>query len=423
MMLAAEKELLSFTLTSSLNLEHKADKSVVTAADKRIDEKLTQLAHEAGFKVVSEEGEHVLDIVKNGNYMTIDPIDGTLGYLEYVNYALKHGGIETFLQKDLGPASDFCLLLGVVTDGLPRYGAVYNFITKEKILIDGKNKDNLLRENNVRNYTQKYAVYVDQRAGDHIEKNLTSLPDVSIIKQAALGLKSVYTLINPHESAITVHRVQKAGLWDIMPAAVAAQAFGGEVYDDQGTPLNTTSYIILPGTGATIIKGKKFKDVINKLRDSQNKFTFIFADAYRLFHLDSSAPPFEIYKKFMDEDQKGNWDYTDAGLVTNQLKNIFDTMDETKLSNDQKEIRLATFYLWHHHAMQYAYQKGDLPKALEFSEKALKYKSADHPNKITQLLYFIYRGKNKEATEWASKITDPVEFKTGQILLKQLIKS
>lgn len=266
MILTAEKELINFTIHSELNTEHKADKSVVTQCDKCIDNKLTELANSIGLQVISEEGTHVLNIAQSGNYITIDPIDGTLGYIEYVNYALSHGGIDTFLQTDLGAISDFCLLLGIVEGGIPQFGAVYNFVTKEKILIDGNDRNNLIRINNVRDYNQKKVAYIDQRQGDSLEQELTSLPNLTSIKQAALGLKSVYTIINPHEDAITLHRVQKAGLWDIMPSAVAARSFGGQVYDDHGEPLKFNSYIILPGNGATIIKGNAFSFVLENLK-------------------------------------------------------------------------------------------------------------------------------------------------------------
>lgn len=263
---AAEKELLSFTLHSALSVEHKADKTAVTECDKSIDRTLSAIARDNNLQVVSEEGALVQDIVKSGNYITIDPIDGTLGYIEYVNDALSKGNISQFLQTDLGPQSDFCLLLGIVENGKPVFGACYNYITKEKIFIDGSNKNNLQRVNNKRSYTSPNAVYVDQRPGDSIEEVLKSTQEVTVIKQAALGLKSLYTLINPHENAITVHRVQVAGLWDIMPAAVAAQVFGGQIYDDLGNPLEFNKYIILPGKGATIIKGHKFDFVIDLLK-------------------------------------------------------------------------------------------------------------------------------------------------------------
>lgn len=263
---AAEKELLSFTLHSALSVEHKADKTAVTECDKSIDRTLSAIARDNNLQVVSEEGALALDIVKSGNYITIDPIDGTLGYIEYVNDALSKGNISEFLQTDLGPQSDFCLLLGIVENGKPVFGACYNYITKETIFIDGSNKNNLQRVNNKRNYTSPAAVYVDQRPGDSIEEVLKSTQEVTVIKQAALGLKSLYTLINPHENAVTVHRVQVAGLWDIMPAAVAAHVFGGQIYDDLGNPLEFNKYIILPGKGATIIKGHTFDFVIDLLK-------------------------------------------------------------------------------------------------------------------------------------------------------------
>lgn len=266
MITQADEQLHHLTLNPQLSITNKADKSVVTECDKRIDEKLTSMTKQAGLEVVSEEGEHVLQIIKSGNYLTIDPIDGTLGYIEYVNHALESGSLESFLNEDLGAASDFCLLLGIVENGKPRFGACYNFITKETILIDAKDKTSLFRQNNVRNYQQKYAVYVDQRPGEAIETELTKLPEVSVIKQAALGLKSLYTKINPHEAAITVHKAQTAGLWDIMPAAVATQALGGQVYDDLGNKLKLTDYVILPGKGATIIKGERFQFVLSRLK-------------------------------------------------------------------------------------------------------------------------------------------------------------
>lgn len=266
MIRVAEKKLFEFTLNNEFNVEQKADKSVVTACDKAIDQELTKIVNEAGLQTVSEEGEHVLNRVESGNYITIDPIDGSLGYVEYVNHAIENGGIRNFLKKDLGAKSDFCLLLGIVENSKPRFGACYNFITKEKILIDAQEPESLIRENNVRNYQQKNAVYVDQRKGDCVEDILTKMEDIEVIKQAALGLKSLYTILNEHQNAITSHRVQSAGLWDIMPAAVAAEAFGGIIYDDNGEELQLDKYILLPGLGATIIKGDKFTFILNELR-------------------------------------------------------------------------------------------------------------------------------------------------------------
>ena len=69
-----------------------------------------------------------------------------------------------------------------------------------------------------------------------------------------------------------VHRVQSAGLWDIMPAAVAARCCGGEIYDDRGDPLRLTDYVILPGMGVTVIKGAYFSFVAEELKKIPNRF-------------------------------------------------------------------------------------------------------------------------------------------------------
>jgi fructose-1,6-bisphosphatase/inositol monophosphatase family enzyme len=261
----ASEELFHFTINSNIQRNIKKDKSVVTDCDEKIDKKLSQFAERKGFNIISEEGVHQKDIVKSGNYMTIDPIDGTLGYIQYLNHALDSGDIENFGQKDLGPEKDFCLLIGIVENNVAKYGVVYNYITKEKILIS-TNPDELYRENKVRQYSAENCFYLDQRIGDKIEEKIKAMKDVTSITQAALGLKSTYTIINPHKNALTLHRVQSAGLWDILPSLVAINAFGGEAYDDNGNKIVLNKYIKIPGNGATILKGNKFKFVIDELR-------------------------------------------------------------------------------------------------------------------------------------------------------------
>ena len=141
MIKVAEQQLMDFTLNYPLRIDHKADKSVVTQCDQAIDIALTKIALEADLSVVSEEGEPVLKIVQSGNYLTIDPIDGTLGYIDYVNFGF---------DKDLGPEKDFCLLLGIVENNQPRFGAVFNYVTKEKIFLDAQDKNNFIRLDNKR---------------------------------------------------------------------------------------------------------------------------------------------------------------------------------------------------------------------------------------------------------------------------------
>lgn len=94
---------------------------------------------------------------------------------------------------------------------------------------------------------------------------LTQSPDSTSFKQATLGLKSIYTILNSHSNAITYHGVQTAGLWDILPAAVASIAFSGSIYDGNGQPLRLNQYITLPGKGAIVIKGNKYKFILDEI--------------------------------------------------------------------------------------------------------------------------------------------------------------
>lgn len=266
----AEAELHKFTKVQDLNVEQKADKTVVTGCDCQIDNALSEFAKSRGLLVVSEEGDKENQVVKGGKYMTIDPIDGSLGYINYVNYALEHGGIETFLSQDLGASSDFCLLLGIVENGSPKYGCCFHYVTREKILLDAQAPDQCMIQNKKRKYTGKSAVYVGPRPGEQIQQKISEMPDVTTIRQSTLGLRSLFTIINEHEEAITIHRVQHAGLWDTLPTAVAVKAFGGTLLDDKGNEVIYDKYVILPGKGATCIKGNRFLYVKDELRRLSN---------------------------------------------------------------------------------------------------------------------------------------------------------
>lgn len=263
----ARDELFKFTKSTVIQSNVKPDKTLVTSCDLAIDEILSSMAKDAGFPVVSEEGEASESIIRKGTYITIDPIDGTLGYLHYVQDALSRNAVNEFGAKDLGPEYDFTLLLGYVNEGKACFGGCFNYITNEIILIDGSNPSHFKWENKKREYKGKCVAYVDPRPGDSVEDEIRSVQGVSVITQATLGLKSLYTFIGQHESAIACHRVQVAGLWDILPAATAARAFGGTIYDDQGNELVLNQYAILPGRGATILKGPAFKFVVDRLKE------------------------------------------------------------------------------------------------------------------------------------------------------------
>lgn len=263
MILHAKKTLVEFTKSHDLNAQEKEDKTLVTECDKAIDIELSNIAKDYDLNVVSEEGEHLEEVLKKGNYITIDPIDGTNGYIEYV----KRSGKSNIFETDLGAEYDFGLLLGIVEDGIPQFAALYNYVTHEKILLDSSSKENTIRENDKRIYDQKNVLYVGKRGVEDVIKDLAKDPEISLAHQSSCGLKSVYIIINQHENAMTIYLGQSAGIWDILPAVVAAKAYGGELCDGNGDPIVLNQYVMTPGKGLLVIKGEKFKFVVDRLKN------------------------------------------------------------------------------------------------------------------------------------------------------------
>lgn len=239
----ARDTLLDQTLNFPLKSWTKEDSTWVTECDQRIDNILTPIIRKIGLQTVSEEGEHLLDVVESGSYITIDPIDGTFGYLDYLSSDSKFGTV------DLGPLHDFGLLVGIVERAQPVFGMAYNYITGETVMVDGVNPKNLVWNNRTRINNQKIAGYLSSRASSKLEDKISKVPEISIIKQATMGWKSLYTVLQPHDRAIMVRETIHTGLWDILPGAVAAKCFGAEL------SLEFNKYVQLPNQGLVIKKG------------------------------------------------------------------------------------------------------------------------------------------------------------------------
>ena len=157
--------------------------------------------------------------------------------------------VTDFGTVDLGPLHDFGLLVGIVEQAQPLFGLAYNYITQEAIMVDGVNRKNLIWKNKTRFYDQKFAAYLSSRVSSELEIKISKIPGISIIKQATMGWKSLYTILQPHERAIMVRETIHTGLWDILPGAVAARCFGVEL------ALEFNKYVQLPNQGLVIKKG------------------------------------------------------------------------------------------------------------------------------------------------------------------------
>jgi len=242
----AKKEIKKF---KTVSVKQKADKTVVTQADLHLSKVLTKVLNANGYQVICEEYPESHSLVKSGNYAIIDPIDGTAGFIEHLK------------RKTEDPRFDFCLLVGIVINSVPRYGLCYNFVTDETIIVDSKNKNNII-EVSKRRFNAINARYFEDRSDDKINNILATDPSIDgHFNVYPLGLRTLLLQLNGHNNAVASHFAQQNGLYDIMPAAVAAQFTGAKLLDGFGNPLKYDEYVLIPGGIVTYI-GNKYEKLI-----------------------------------------------------------------------------------------------------------------------------------------------------------------
>jgi len=142
-------------------------------------------------------------------------------------------------------------------------------------------------------------------------------------------------------------------------------------------------------------------------------------EAYLL--LDAKSPV-RLSNLYSEEDQKlmvtQAWDYDNPELVTNKIKEILESVDVSKLSEEEKEWRNEILWFWYHHAISCAiWRYKDQRAAQEYSARALEFQSAGHPNQITKLFYFLTRDQLSEAEAWAQEIHEEPEKSTAADIL------
>lgn len=254
----AVREIMQVTCNQDWNVELKKNNTPVTKADQQIDKTLTTYAKAKGFSVISEEGDHAKATVQSGSYVTIDPIDGTLGYIDHVEAALAQRNTKAFLDDTMKPSLDFCLLIGIVELGRARFGCCYHYLTKERIFIDSNHKEGCMTQNKKRVYQGKDVLYEDPTVRSMMVDQIKKMADLKVISQHALGLASQYCFINDHTNAVSIVDHCHPGIWDIVPAMATAQAFGGVIVDGNGDAVRLNQYIMIPGNGCRVIKGERF---------------------------------------------------------------------------------------------------------------------------------------------------------------------
>lgn len=93
------------------------------------------------------------------------------------------------------------------------------------------------------------------------------------------------------------------------------------------------------------------------------------------------------------------WDYDNPDQIQNKVKNILENVNESELTEDEREWREEILWFWYHHAISCANWKKDKEKMKEFSQKALEYQG-NNPNILTRTMFLLAHDQIEEAEEW-----------------------
>lgn len=141
----------------------------------------------------------------------------------------------------------------------------------------------------------------------------------------------------------------------------------------------------------------------------KNSFEAAKSRIKEAYFLLNARTPLELNNLYTAEDQKlmksGSWDYNNSDLIINRVKTILEDSGEDGLTDEEKKWRKEILWFWYHHAISCAvFLHKDKEAAKRYITKALEYKDADHPNKITDILGLLIEDRIVEAEELAEKM-------------------
>ena len=106
------------------------------------------------------------------------------------------------------------------------------------------------------------------------------------------------------------------------------------------------------------------------------------------------------------------WDYDNPDQIQNKVKCILENVDESELTEDEREWREEILWFWYHHAISCANWKKDKEKMKEFSQKALEYQG-NNPNILTRTMFLLAHDNIEEAEEWVQSKEGDDDHKTA----------
>jgi len=120
--------------------------------------------------------------------------------------------------------------------------------------------------------------------------------------------------------------------------------------------------------------------------------------------------------------KKGVWDYDDPNFICRQVVELIEGTPLDELTEEEQEWFQEIAWFWHHHAISWMIWHDQKERAREEAALALSLQDADHPNRITRLLYLLVQDRLEEAKDHVSygpSGWDEVERDTGKWLLEE----
>ena len=134
----------------------------------------------------------------------------------------------------------------------------------------------------------------------------------------------------------------------------------------------------------------------------------LLIEAYELL---GAISPFDLHKKYVEDDQiyfkNGKQDYNNPDLLFNKAKVLIESVGLENLKEKEEMWSREILWFWYHHAISSArvmYPNQELAQA--FASKALELQNGEHPNQITQLLYYLVHHDVESAEAWVPNIVD-----------------
>lgn len=136
-----------------------------------------------------------------------------------------------------------------------------------------------------------------------------------------------------------------------------------------------------------------------------------------LYKLLEARDAFDLWMKYDDaaddisgDDVEGVWNYEDASLKTNIIRQIIEQADPATLSDAERESRNDILASWYNSSLFCAiHDKKDKRVALTFASKALEYAHQSYPEEpdvILEVLVLLVADKFEEAEKYAAAISD-----------------